>query len=384
MSRDPRTAAESRALKSALDAFPNYAALTGSPAWPELRERIARLLGEVHRHVPDGPVGPPRDPTRVRAVQWNIEHGNWYEQVEAALLGHPELAGADLLFFNEIDLGAARAANRDVAGDLARALRLHSAWAPLFLETTPGRDDDPRMAAGRENEEALFGLAILSRWPIGEIRIVELPSPAVVQFDLERMVGRHVGLIARIERPGRPFVAVSTHLEVHRGRAERARQIQVLVDALRSERAPVVFAGDLNTHTFDRGLWHSPLTGAGALLLTPGGPLARRFLHPDLGPHRETLFEHLSRAGFEWEPFMDRRPTLQLRFDRLDEAQGILRALGPLARPLLGWAERRGRMRLDWFAGRGWPAGTGHTVLGLHGPGLASDHAPIVAEFIGG
>jgi endonuclease/exonuclease/phosphatase family metal-dependent hydrolase len=323
------------------------------------------------------------DPSRVRAVHWNIEHGNWYEQVEAALLGLPGLAGADLYFFNEIDLGMARAGNRDVTGDLAHALGLHGVWAPLLLETTPGRDDDPRMAAGRENEEALFGLAILSRWPIADVRVLELPSPIEVQFDLERMVGRHIALIARIEHPRVPFVAVSTHLEVHRGRAQRARQAQVIVEALRGVREPVVLAGDFNTHTFDRGLWHSPFSGAGALLLTPGPALARRLLHPDRGPHRETLFEHLERGGFEWAPFVDYAPTLELRVERLDEAQAFLRALGPLARPLLDWAELRGRLRLDWFAGRGWAAGSGCTVGGVSGPGKASDHAPIVAEFIG-
>jgi hypothetical protein len=62
-----------------------------------------------------------------------------------------------------------------------------------------------------------------------------------------------------------------------------------------------------------------------------------------------------------------------------------LRALfGPahgLAGRLLAHAERRARLRLDWFAGRGWHGGHGSTVPGLDGPGLASDHAPLVAEF---
>jgi hypothetical protein len=96
---------------------------------------------------------PERDPARLRAVHWNIEHGNWYPQVESALREHAELAAADLLTLNEVDLGMARAGNRDVAGDLAQALGLHAVWAPLFLETTPGRHDDVRAAAGRPNQE---------------------------------------------------------------------------------------------------------------------------------------------------------------------------------------------------------------------------------------
>jgi hypothetical protein len=51
------------------------------------------------------------------------------------------------------------------------------------------------------------------------------------------------------------------------------------------------------------------------------------------------------------------------------------------------WAAGRGKLRLDWFAGRGWidaaaePRSRGRTVRGLDGPGKASDHAPIVARF---
>jgi len=404
MSRDPVLLEECRALKRAVEPFATISALRASPAWPDLEARFHRLLGTPRRHEPhpsspgarppagarpsvDAPPAPgappPRespDPSRVRAVHWNIEHGNWYEQVESALLGHPELRDADLVLLNEVDLGMARAANRDVAADLSRALGRHAVFAPMTLETTRGRDDDERMAAGREDEEGLFGLAILSRWPVGEVRIVELPSPEAVLFDVERQVGRYIALVAAIERPGAPFVAVSTHLEVHRARSHRAAQVHAIMAALREERRPVVLAGDLNTHTFDRGLWHAPLAGASALLFAPGPALAERLLHPDRGPTRETLFDELKAAGFEWAPFVDHEPTLQLRFERLDEMRALFGPLHGAARRLLGWAERRGRLRLDWFAGRGWRGGRGLTVADLDGPGRASDHAPIVAE----
>jgi endonuclease/exonuclease/phosphatase family metal-dependent hydrolase len=381
MTRDPAVVAESRALKTVLDRFPSLAALRASAEWPGLEARLMRLLGTIHRYEPPAPPGPPADAARVRAVQWNVEHGNWYEQVETALLRRPEMADADLLFFNEIDFGMARAANRDVTGDLSRALGRHAVWAPLFIETTPGRDDDPRMAAGRENEEALFGLAILSRWPIGEVRCVPLPSPEAIQFDIERMYGRHVALIAEIRRPDASFVAVSAHLEVHRTRAHRAAQVRVVIEALREERRPVVFAGDWNTHTFDRGLWHTHVTGGASLLTWPGAMLRGRLLHPDRGPFHEPLFDLLRAAGFEWERFADREPTLQLRLDRLDEVNALPAWLRRAAAAPLAWAERRGALRLDWFAGRGWHGGRGATVRGLDGAGRASDHAPIIAEF---
>jgi endonuclease/exonuclease/phosphatase family metal-dependent hydrolase len=275
----------------------------------------------------------------------------------------------------------ARAANRDVTADLAAALGLHGAWAPLFLETTLGRDDDATTAAGRENQESLFGVALLSRWPIRSAHTLALPSPEHYQFDVERMIGRHVALIAEIDRPGQPFVAVTAHLEVHRTRWHRAEQVRVLVEHLRNERRPIVFAGDFNSHTFDRGRPWDVATGAAALLLTPDVALRQRLLRPDRGPVREALFDELRAAGFEWERHADYEPTLQLRFDRIDEVRGLPRALVAAGERVLAWAERRAALRLDWFAGRGWAGGHGITVQGVSGPGKASDHAPIVAEF---
>ncbi len=379
--RDPALLEECRALRRAVEPYPTLAALRGAPEWTELGPRLQRLLGTPRFTPAPADPPPPSDPARVRAVHWNIEHGNEYEQVERALLTHGALRGADLVLLNEVDLGMARAGNRDVAADLARALGLHGVFAPLFLELTPGRDDDLRFAARRENQESLFGVAILSRWPVSAVRVVELPSPERVQFEVERMVGRHVGLVATIERPGAPFVAVAAHLEVHRTRGHRAAQVRVLAGALGGERRAVILAGDFNSHTFDRGRWHTPLAGALALLLTPGGALERRLLHPDEGPAREPLFDELRGAGFAWTPFTDREPTLCLRFDRLEELRALFGPAHGLARRIFARAERRARLRLDWFAGRGWSGGRGATVPGLDGPGRASDHAPLVAEF---
>lgn len=380
MSRDPRLLAECRALARAVRPFPTLEALRDSAAWADLGPRFAALLGGVRRWSPAAAPAAARAADRVAFAQWNIEHGNWYEQVERALLTHSGLAGADVVTLEEVDLGCARAGNRDVAFDLAAALGLHAAWAPLFLETTPGRDDDVRMAAGRENEEGLFGLAVLSRWPLGEARVIELPSPEALQFDLERMVGRHVALAVEVLHPARPFVAVAAHLEVHRTRAHRAAQARVLAAALAGETRPVALAGDFNTHTFDRGLWHSALHGAAALLVLPGGALRERLLRPDRGLAREPLFGVLREAGFEWEPFVDFAPTLQLRDERLEELHALPAPVRLPARRLLSWAVHRGALRLDWICGRGWAGGSGRTVRGLDGAGLASDHAPIVAE----
>lgn len=376
--RDPALR-ECRALVEALRRHRTIAELHASPEWPALGPRLGALLSTVRRTAPSREPAPPHDPARVRTLHWNIEHGNWYPEIEQALRGHPELAGADLLTLNEVDLGMARASNRDVAAELAEALALNAVWAPLFLETTQGRHDDVRQAGGQDNQESLFGIALLSRWPVGEVRIIELPSPMRFQFDTEGMYGRFIALVATIERPSAPFVAVSAHLEVHRTRRHRLEQMRVLLDALEDETRPIILGGDFNSHTFDRGRWWHAAIGALVLSTWPEPWLRRRLLWPERGPAREPLFEALGQAGFHWERHTDRAATLHLRFVRVPEAGGLFAT--PLARPMLERAERRAHLRLDWLAGRGWSGGRGATVAGLDGPGRASDHAPIVSEF---
>jgi endonuclease/exonuclease/phosphatase family metal-dependent hydrolase len=392
MPRDRLLLEECRQLQAALRRHASLAELRRSEAWPALERRIEAVLSapivttaDPGRTAASASRTRPADGAeggqRVRAVHWNIEHGNHYQHIESALCGHAQLADADLVLLNEVDLGMARSGNRDVAADLAAALGLHVAFAPLFIETTVGRDDDALTAGSRENEEALFGIAILSRHPIGAVRVVPLPSPVGIQFDHERMFGRHVALVATIERPGAPFTAVSAHLEVLRTREHRAAQMRTLLEALAEVAGPVILAGDFNTQTLDRGRPRSRLEGAVVLALWPPAALAARLRWPDRGPYRERLFDELARAGFEWDRFNDRESTLRLRLHRLDEVRTLPRPFDRLAPVLLAHAERRAAFRLDWFAGRGWRGGRGYTVRGLDGPGEASDHAPIVAEF---
>ena len=174
---------------------------------------------------------------------------------------------------------------------------------------------------------------------------------------------------------------VSAHLEVHRTRNDRAAQVRTLLEALAAVQEPIILAGDFNTHTFDRGGARGLVQGVRGLLLTRDQALRRRLLFPDRGPWRESLFDALREADFEWNRFVDREPTLRLRLERLDEVRLLPRLVTTPFERLLSWAERRAALRLDWFAGRGWSGGTGLTVRGLDGPNHASDHAPIVAEF---
>jgi endonuclease/exonuclease/phosphatase family metal-dependent hydrolase len=376
--RDPARVREAHAIRDAAAASPTWTALRARPDWPAWAARLDALLALMRHH--EGPASAAPADDRVRVAHWNLEHGNHYEAIADALTSHPDLAGADLVSLNEADLGMARSGNRDVVGELAARLGRHAVWAPLFLESTRGRDDDALNAIADDNAESLFGLGLLSRWPLESVRLVPLPGPEEVLFDRERMLGRFVALVARVAHPRTPFTAVTVHLEVHRTRAHRAAQMRAVLAALANEHGPVVITGDWNTHTFDRGTPNAVPAAAVALLAWPEGALARRFRRADRGTHREALFDALAAAGFAWEACNDFEPSLGMRFSRLGEVHALPAPLRALASHGLAWAERRARLRLDWIAERGFAhAGEALTVAGLDGPGRASDHAPIVA-----
>ena len=382
--RDRARVHEAHELREAFARFTTFSALHSSPGWPALRGRLTALLDGVRLGVPRSPRIGTHDAGRIRVAHWNIEHGNRFEAIAHALSDEPMLSRAELLSLNEVDLGMARSGNRDVAAELAERLGMHSAWAAMFLESTRGRDDDALTAIPADNAESLFGLALLSCWPIAAARLVPLPGPERTLFERERMTGRFVALVCEIAHPERPFTAVTAHLEVHRTRAHRATQMRLLLESLANEPRPVLLTGDWNTHTFDRGERYAPFSVAWPLLAWPTARLTARLTRPDRGAHPETLFGELCAAGFAWEPYVDSEATLGLRFSRLREVHVLPGPLRSLASRGLRWAERRARLRLDWIAARGFrhELGSGRTVLGLDGPGLPSDHAPITAELV--
>jgi len=379
--RDPALVAEAHALCAAFADFPTLATLQAAPEWPAWSARLTSLLATVRRHEPARTVDAPASNT-MRIAHWNIEHGNRFDAIAEALATHPSLVDADLVTLNEVDLGMARSGNRDVAGELAARLGHHAVWAPLFLEGTRGRDDDALTAVAEPNHESLFGLAVLSRWPLGEVRVLPLPGPEHALFDRERMLGRFIALVVEVRHPVTPFVAVTAHLEVHRTRAHRAIQMRHVLASLVNETRPIVLSGDWNTHTFDRGTPGAVTSAAWPLLAWPDRALVERFTRPDRGRHAEPLFAELAAAGFAWAPHHDAEPTLDMRFGRLGEVHAMPAPLRAFVTRGLERIERRARLRLDWIATRGFDSAdpAPATVRGLDGPGRASDHAPITAS----
>jgi len=382
---DPALVRESLALRRGIGRFASHREWLAAPEGPALTARVQRFLAPVRRF--SSPVAPSGPAAGLRVVHWNVLHGNRYDGLRAALRDEPALAGADLLSLNEVDLGLARSGNRDVAFDLARELGMHAAWAALFLELEGG-SDTPREIATQEQAEALFGLALLSRFPLGAAARVELESGSAFLFDTERKVGGLVALVVEVLRPGAPFHAVVTHLDVHRGPAVRALQMQAILAHLPP--GPALLCGDLNTTSFTRGNALRAAGVLGVLALWPPGRLRQRLLQPYLprGRPREPLFTVLSQAGLAVEGFNTTTESLDLHLQDVREYQSLAPGVRRLGQGLLRHAERRGRHRLDWIAARGFEPAPEHPPFALphlmRGEAALSDHAPIGCGLRGG
>jgi endonuclease/exonuclease/phosphatase family metal-dependent hydrolase len=297
----------------------------------DLATRLDSLLTTPFLH--EDPSAKPHRPTTsnlgpiLRVAMWNIERGLNIDLIRAALTDptkfheltasntSPDHAAAesqlqklqdiDLLILNEADLGMKRTNYDNVTADLASALHMNYAYAVEFLEVDPIFDlnseevhlpdaqQDQRLQqdlhVDAQKYHGLHGTAILSRYPLHNVRIFRLPVcydwyateyaaissleqgkrwSAQKLFDerIERELrhGGRMALIADISVPelagsdaknanGAPGQAtiVATHLENKCTPACRKQQMTALLDQLRSIQNPVILAGDFNTTSRD-------------------------------------------------------------------------------------------------------------------------------------
>jgi Endonuclease/Exonuclease/phosphatase family len=154
----------------------------------------------------------PKLGTFVRVVQWNIERGIEFDAIKAALSdanhlarlidssAHPRgssdrkqilqqvalLKQADVIVLNEVDWGLKRTDYRNVASDLAAALRMNYAYGVEFVEVDPialgteefeeVSDEDraklkTQITVDKSRYRGLHGTAIFSRFPLENVRL---------------------------------------------------------------------------------------------------------------------------------------------------------------------------------------------------------------------
>jgi endonuclease/exonuclease/phosphatase family metal-dependent hydrolase len=172
----------------------------------------------------------------IRVVSFNVKFAEKVDEAIAVFRETPALRAADILALQEMD---AEGTER-----IAQALGMNSIFFPAAIHPKTGRD---------------FGNALLSPWPLEDMRKLILPGQS-------RFTGlKRTATVATVRVDGRPIRAYSVHLEtpIHLSSKGRRGQVLALLEDADSSSDPVVIAGDFNT----RGL-HQPFEDLGYLWLT--------------------------------------------------------------------------------------------------------------------
>ena len=373
--------------------FNSTKALEASPAYARVRGEVERVLAGVEQGDFRGAGGAARPLASgaVRATAWNVERGTHSAEIVRVLAGHELMGASDVLLLTELDHGMARSGNRHVAREMAEALGMAYAFAPCYVNLSKGSGLES--GAEGENEAALHGNAVLSRWPVRRAWSVALPNGKDKMRGREKRLGSQRAVVCEIEHPAGTFRAVSLHLDAHSSQRHRRRQMGVVLDFLEGlgPPAPVLVGGDWNTSTYNsRRAVYSIAGFFRRVLMGVGHVIENHYLKPERWFERG-LFRELERRGYAYAG-LNEPGAGTLHYDVKDLAANT--NMGEwVPRWCFWWIEwalkdygGRCSLKLDWFAGLGLepdPRSPPRVVGGLRGAdGRAlSDHDPIVLDF---
>lgn len=167
-------------------------------------------------------------PPRLHVVTYNT-HGVSGRELARALGADDATAEADLYLLQEV---AARGGCSS-ACELARALGFAAIYAP-----------------GHQQDGGTSGVAIVSRWPLGDAEVIELPYQYAVVNS-----ARRVAVAATVDTERGPLRVLSVHLENRISPDARVRQLAPALEHARTFAGAVLLGGDMNTSPFS-WIWH--------------------------------------------------------------------------------------------------------------------------------
>ncbi len=172
-------------------------------------------------------------PSKLRVVTFNV-HRISGPALTRAVLADERLRNADIILMQEVYKSEACSP----ACAVAAALGMHSMYAP-----------------GHGAQAGSDGVAILSRTPLHDAHVIELPDNFVMFNG-----GRRVALAAFTTLGATPVQLVAVHLENRISVAKRRAQLAPVLQFAKQTPGPTIITGDMNT---------SPFTWAGGVLPFP-------------------------------------------------------------------------------------------------------------------
>jgi endonuclease/exonuclease/phosphatase family metal-dependent hydrolase len=166
----------------------------------------------------------------IKIVSYNIRWrgGDELKQLAKLLHDDPEIGGASILGLQEVDRHKKRTGHSNTVKALADELGLHYAWAA------------PPAAKPKDEEET--GVAILSMYPLSDVRRIVLPHAGPNSR-------RRVALGATVDMDGRQWRVYSAHAETRISVDKKMDQFNAILEDLARYPAdmPAVVMGDFNT-----------------------------------------------------------------------------------------------------------------------------------------
>ena len=327
----------------------------------------------------------------IAALAWNLERGIRFDGIVDALKNNDQLNHKDILLLSELDHGMARSGNRFVAREIARALNLNYAFAPVYIPLQKGSGVESEMEG--ENTASIHGLAMMSPWPMKNVHAVPLPNGKDKMWGKEKRLGWLRALVADIEHPAGTFRAVTVHLDVHCSREHRRKQMRIILDHLDTlSPLPTLIGGDWNTTTFNaQTATHAILGYWRRVMMGVKNVAKNHFPHPDRYFERG-LFAELESRGYEYKSLNESGVgTLHYHIESIEKNTNLRDWVPEWCFKFIFWATGRVggsvSVRLDWFAGKNVEIAPGtqpNTIANLiDSDGLPlSDHDVITVDFV--
>ena len=269
-------------------------------------------------------------------------------------------------------MGMVRSGNRNVAKELAEALKLNYYFVPTYINLCKGNGTELHFEG--ENTLGIHGNAIPLRYPLKDFHQISLHNNKDKMKGKEKRIGNQQALACTVVLPEGEARIVCSHLDAHSSKRHRRDQMRKILDYLGTlPPLPTLFGGDLNTTTYDSsnafwaifGFWVRVAMGVRYVI-------AQHYPYPDRFFERD-LFRSLEDRGYDYKNW--NQPggcTLHYSVEHLKRVKNLKDLIPDWCFKFIDWALAKNNghcsSKIDWFASQGLTYAPADTGAGKHSP----------------
>lgn len=352
----------------------------------EIRSQLFQVF-EVYR--PQATKDSNQHSSTYQAITWNLERGKNFEAILETFQISPHFKNVDLFFLTEVDWGMKRSGNRNIAAELGEALGYYAYFAPSYFNLTRGHGSERHVAG--QNLYGLHGKALLSKYPLQNLRSVGMPNAINKLKSKEARLGEKRALVADLKNGENKITLACIHLDAFSSPKARMLQLSEVVKACAFE-THVLLAGDWNTNSINSTSGVSLFKSLIHRLCVLGTQkmIREHFPHP-YRKFDKHLFKMLRDHDFDYESLNEAGIGTFDLFENDHEMGAMVGDQFPrwLIKKVNDVIIRSGgliSLKLDWFAGRHLQAQNSKVLRLRKGTDYQhsqrpSDHYPIYLEF---